>query len=466
MDVFFVISGYLITSLILKELGEGAFSLITFWERRIRRILPALSVVVLATLVGGWFLYLPEDFESLGRSVVAQALLLSNVFFLSQSGYFTAGSDTKPLLHTWSLAVEEQFYLLFPLFLMLLARYRKGSLPRTIVLLAAGSFALSVAGSYAYPSATFYLLPTRAWELLMGAFLAATHRRLPVVQWLSETAGWLGVSLIGYSVLFYDLGTRFPGLAALPPCLGAALVIFSSETKPALVGRMLALKPVVFVGLISYSLYLWHWPLLVLFKYQSTQMRNVEVRLVLLLASAVLAILSWKFVETPFRQRRIFNGRRPIMALAGCSMLTLVLLGLGVGRHGVPSRIPGKALGYAESRNHRAFLNQVSLEQAIAGRFVELGAQDASAPVSVLIWGDSHAMSVTPVIDELCRQFAQRGVQATHSSTAPVLGYVSTGVYSLKGDSPRIRQRHSQLRRPKTCQKRDCHRELVQLSGI
>ena len=288
VDVFFVISGYLITSLILKELGEGAFSLITFWERRIRRILPALSVVVLATLVGGWFLYLPEDFESLGRSVVAQAILLSNVFFLSQSGYFTAGSDTKPLLHTWSLAVEEQFYLLFPLFLMLLARYRKGSLPRTIVLL----------------------------------------------------------------------------------------------------------------------------------------------------AGAVLAILSWKFVETPFRQRRIFNGRRPIMALAGCSMLTLVLLGLGVGWHGVPSRMPGRALGYADSRNHRAFLNQVSLEQALAGSFVELGAQDANAPISVLVWGDSHAMSVTPVIDELCRQFAQRGVQATHSSTAPVLGYVSTGVYSLKGESP------------------------------
>ena len=270
----------------------------------------------------------------------------------------------------------------------------------------------------------------------MGAFLAATTLRQPAARWVSETAGWLGVSLIVCSVFFYDLNTRFPGLAAIPPCLGAALIIFASETKPALVGRLLALKPVVFVGLISYSLYLWHWPLLVLFKYQTTQMRDVNVRVLLLLASAGLAILSWKFVETPFRKRRIFNGRRPIMALAGCSMLILVLLGLAVARDGVPSRIPSKALDYADTRNHRAFLNQVSLEQAVAGKFVELGTQNASAPISVLIWGDSHAMSVTPVIDELCRQYAQRGIQATHSSTAPVLGYVSTGAYSLKGESP------------------------------
>lgn len=425
VQLFFVLSGFLITRILLRSrAAENYYS--GFFARRALRILPLYYAALLL-----WLVVLPAIGWEFPHDKSTDAYLW---VFLSNwvQPFHTGGA----LIHFWSLAVEEQFYLLFPLLLMFLARRRHGSIPRTIALLAAGSFVLSVAGSYTYTSATFYLLPTRAWELLMGAFLAATTLRQPAARWVSETAGWLGVSLIVCSVFFYDLNTRFPGLAAIPPCLGAALIIFASETKPALVGRLLALKPVVFVGLISYSLYLWHWPLLVLFKYQTTQMRDVNVRVLLLLASAGLAILSWKFVETPFRKRRIFNGRRPIMALAGCSMLILVLLGLAVARDGVPSRIPSKALDYADTRNHRAFLNQVSLEQAVAGKFVELGTQNASAPISVLIWGDSHAMSVTPVIDELCRQYAQRGIQATHSSTAPVLGYVSTGAYSLKGESP------------------------------
>jgi peptidoglycan/LPS O-acetylase OafA/YrhL len=439
VDIFFVISGFLISSLILKDLGNGTFSLITFWERRIRRILPALTVVVFVSLIAGWFLYLPEDFESVGKSVAAQATLISNVFFyLQRASYFDAGLTTQPLLHTWSLAVEEQFYLLFPLLLIFLARYRKLLfLPQTLVCLAAGSFALSATGSYSHPVATFYLLPTRAWELLTGALLAIMRGQISANSPTRETAGLLGISLVFFSICFYDGDTRFPGLAAIPPCLGAALIIFSSEAKLSVVGRILAIRPIVFIGLISYSLYLWHWPLLVFSKYLARGTQSVGLRVTLLLASAALAFLSWRYVETPFRMRRILNQRPQIFRFAGLSSGTLLLIGILVYHcHGFPSRVPSKVLSYFNSRNHRAFMHDISLEQAVAGRFDEFGSRATNQPISVLIWGDSHAMAVTPVLDDLCRRFSQRGIQATYSATAPVLGYVSKGRYALNENSP------------------------------
>ena len=438
VDIFFVISGFLISSLILKELGDGTFSLINFWERRIRRILPALTVVVLVTLGAGWFLYLPEDFEAVGKSAIAQALLLSNVFFWRQSGYFRPGSDTKPLLHTWSLAVEEQFYLLFPLFMMFLARRSRLSLSTTILCLAIGSFALSVFRIYAHPDSTFYLLPTRAWELLIGAWLAATHGKLSTSRLTGEVIGWLGVGLVCFSFFFYDRDTRFPGLAAMPPCLGAALIILSSESKLSFVGRILAFSPAVFIGLISYSLYLWHWPLLVFSKYMAKEAQGVGLRIALLLVSIGLAILTWRYIETPIRKRWILGRRPQIFGFAGVSMATLLVLGFLVClSHGVPSRFPVQALSYTyNSRTNRAFLNNLSLEQAKAGQFVELGSQKTNQPIAVLIWGDSHAMAVTPVLDDLCRRFSLRGIQATHSSTAPIMGYVSHDPASLKEESP------------------------------
>ncbi len=410
-----------------------------FWERRIRRILPALVVVIFATIVTGWFLFLPHDFKMLGESVVAQATLLSNVFFWQQSGYFAPGNDTEPLLHTWSLAVEEQFYLLFPLFLIVLAKCRKLSLTKIIICLAVGSLALSVFGSYSHPSATFYLLPTRAWELMIGALLATTRGSFSGVGRLwREVSGWLGIGLIVFSIFFYDNDTRFPGAAAIPPCFGAAMIIFSSESNLSFVGGMLAFKPVAFVGLISYSLYLWHWPLLVFAKYQlmALQWQSVVLRTSLLLVSFMLACLSWRYVETPFRKRLIFHQRSKIFGFASVSMTILLVLGLIVYRNqGFPSRLPAKALSYFDSRNNKVFFNNLSLEDAMNGDFAELGSKETNQPINLLIWGDSHAMSVTSVLDDLCRQFSWRGAQATHALTAPILGYVSTSPYSLKGGS-------------------------------
>jgi peptidoglycan/LPS O-acetylase OafA/YrhL len=441
VDIFYVISGYLISSLILKDLHDGIFSLITFWERRIRRILPALAVVVFATLVAGWFLFLPDDFAMLGKSVVAQMTLLANVFFYRQGlaggGYFAPTPAPKPLLHTWSLAVEEQFYLLFPLLLIFLARYGRLRLLNAIVVFAVGSFVLSVYGSYYHQQATFYLLPARAWELALGALLVLLRGRLSAGGAVRETCGWLGIGLIGFAIFCYDDGTRFPGLAAVPPCLGAVLIIFSSELRVSIVGRILTFKPVVFIGLISYSLYLWHWPLLVFSKYVRREDPTTILRAITLLASTVLAILTWKYIETPFRKRWVLHKHQQIFGFAGVSTATLLLLGFVVLReHGFPSRLPEKALRFAESWNHSAFLNEISLEQALAGHFAELGSQPTNQPIKILVWGDSHAMAVTPGFDDLCRRFSWRGIEATHSATAPLLGWFNNDKDSLLEKSP------------------------------
>ena len=444
VDIFFVISGFLITSLILKDINEGSFSLITFWERRIRRILPAMAVVVFATLVAGYFLFLPEDFALLGKSVIAQAALLSNVFFWRQShiggGYFANVSDIKPLLHTWSLAVEEQFYVLFPLFLIFLARHKRFSIARAILWLGIGSFALSVVSSYYKPWANFYLLPTRAWELMVGAFLAAIPAKPLSNSRINETFSWAGLGLIFYSLFFYTRETRFPGMAAILPCLGTALIIFSGA-KPTLISRGLAWKPVVFIGLISYSLYLWHWPLLIFTKYISLEPSSWKLRVALLMVSVALAVASLKWIETPFRKRFLCPRRPQIFALAGGTILTLLVLGGGVYiERGIPSRKPAKAEIFLNSRNDCAFLYNITPQQAADGQFIELGAQSTNQPIEILLWGDSHAMAVAPALDELCRRFSVRGVEATYSATAPILKYFKCDKYGLNENAPAFSQ--------------------------
>lgn len=442
VDVFFVISGYLITGLILKELNAGQFQILEFWERRVRRILPALAVVVIASLVAGWFLYFPEDFKELGQSALAQAMLVSNVYFYLDSGYFAQGVEVKPLLHTWSLAVEEQFYLLFPFLLMGLNRFSRKSLVPAIVLICGVSFSLSVYDSYFHPRANFYLLPTRAWELAIGSFLAAIPAQRASSRCLTESLSLGGFLAILCAVFLYDRETRFPGLAASLPCVGAALIIWTNSHTLTYVGKLLAARPVVFVGLISYSLYLWHWPVLVFFKYWMLGSIPLGQRILLLLASFFIAVLSWRFVEAPFRKRVLLKRRSQIFTFAGITTATLFFAGLAIYKlQGMPSRIPAEALQYlegstiVEGSTSAGFNRQLSLKDALDGDFIELGKGGKNLPVSLLVWGDSHAQVELPVLDLLCKEHAIRGVAATHSQTAPLVGYESHGVWSLGGDS-------------------------------
>ena len=300
VDVFFVISGYLITRLILKELEQGTFSLAAFWERRVRRILPALFSVTIATVAAGWFLLTPDAYASLGKSVVALGLLSSNMFFWQETGYFQAQAEEKPLLHTWSLGVEEQFYLLVPVFFFLFAR-RQNMSRAFFLLVPVGivSFGWSIYGAR-YAASGFYLLPNRAWELLVGTFLAC----LPTTWQIApprgrDLAAAIGLSLIAIPCIFYDKETRFPGLSAVPPVLGAAFIIWAGDRAGEFpkTSRWLAWRPVVFVGLISYSLYLWHWPLLVFAQYRSAAPLSMTERLAAVAASFAIAVVSWRYVE-------------------------------------------------------------------------------------------------------------------------------------------------------------------------
>lgn len=428
VDVFFVISGYLISGLILKDLEQDQFSLIDFWSRRVRRIFPALLVMVLFCLGIGWFFLLPADFNQLGQSVVAQTFLVSNVYFWQHSGYFDRLSETMPLLHTWSLAVEEQFYLFFPFFLIALKRLSwRGRLVVTL-LVALISLFWCIHESHADATANFYLLPTRAWELLIGALALMLSASGGTPRWLREGVALAACGAIFYAIFYYNRGTRFPGTTALLPCGGAALLIWANTGATTLTGKILALPPLVFIGLISYSLYLWHWPILVFFKYWILRPLTIWQSGVLLGTSFVLAVVSWKWVETPFRRRTLCKGRIQILAFGGVASAVLVVLGLIIHEaRGIPSRFPPRILAYANAAFDRGIQTEVLLDDVRKEKFIKLGDSQVTTPPRFLIWGDSHARMILPMLDALCREHGVQGLAATHSLQAPLLGYELPG---------------------------------------
>ncbi len=434
VDVFFVISGYLITGLILKDLDRGTFSLADFWVRRIRRILPALLAVTVATAVAGWFLLIPSAYASLGKSIVGLALLVSNVQFWRETGYFTATAEEKPLLHTWSLAVEEQFYLFVPVLLLLLIpvlRLRRVSC--LVACAAAASLGLSIYGTERSASATFYLLPTRAWELFVGALLAMRPGSRPdEASRAKEFAAALGLVLILTPCLLYDQGTPFPGLAAIPPVLGAALLIWGGDSPGRLPStcRFLAWRPLVIVGLISYSLYLWHWPLFAFAKNQTISPLSLNQRLILVVASLILAVLSWRFVEVPFRSRSLLASRRQLLSVAAISYASLLCGGVLLhGSGGFAGRLPTQARRFADTSKTDSRYGRNVETRDVPGNLIHLG--DADGAVELLVWGDSHAMSILPAVDVLCREAGIKACAATHTSTPPVIDYFSRQRYGL-----------------------------------
>jgi peptidoglycan/LPS O-acetylase OafA/YrhL len=426
VDVFFVISGYLITGLILKELSRGTFSLKDFWERRARRILPAMSVMVLATLVAGYFFFLPWDYEELGRSVIAQSVFGANFHFWAQSGYFDGPAEMKPLLHTWSLAVEEQFYLLFPALLLLIWRRLWKHARGLLITLWVLSFLLSVVGSHHFADATFYLLPARAWELLTGALLALYRPSMKPVSRpaLAELASALGLGLILLACFCFDAGTRFPGASALLPCAGTALFLWANESRVTLSGRILSLKPFVFVGLVSYSWYLWHWPAFAYLNRIYLDEVPAAVVWAVVFGSFLMAILSWRLVETPFRTRRLLPTRRGVSIASASAILMAIAAGLFLdATDGMPGRVPESVIRLSEQERNPEFRKKNVLEDAKAGTFQSLGLE---APVAgaakFLLWGDSHGIAVAPVLDELAKEYGYVGYAALRAGNPPLLG--------------------------------------------
>jgi peptidoglycan/LPS O-acetylase OafA/YrhL len=434
VDVFFVISGYLITSLVVGEIQQGRFSIIRFYERRIRRIFPALFAVLICSSIAAWRLMLPQQFENFANSVFATALFVSNILFWKEGGggYFAAAATQQPLLHTWSLAVEEQFYILFPPFLFIVHRWLKDRWVDWLAPLALISFAISVWGVDQRPTAAFYLAPARAWELLLGSLLAV--QAIPELKsriW-RELGGLFGLGLIAWSVFALTRESPFPGVNALFPAVGAALVIYSATSSETIVSRLLAIPPLVFVGLISYSLYLWHWPLLVFAKFaQVTALTSWQTAAVVGL-SFVMAIFSWRFVELPFRRRDGVFRRKPLFASAAFAMSCLVAFGLsGHFSHGWPRRIPQEALqiaAFARSGSPRA-KDCVSYP----GRWIS--PKDAcifGAAVSpkYAVWGDSHADALIEMIGKVAREDGQAVKFIVSFACPPVAGLDVVGYHS------------------------------------
>jgi len=423
VDIFFVISGFLITGLLAQDIVDGQFSVLTFYERRARRILPALFMVLAACLVVGWLLLYPQRYEDLGKSVLATLGFVSNHWFWQSAGdYFGPDVEFEPLLHTWSLAVEEQFYLVFPILLWALASRPRSQWRAVISILCIASLGLSIWMTGVAPQANFYLTPTRVWELGIGALLALGTFPQSTAR-LHAAAGWLGLILIGASLVLISGQTPFPGLTAVPPVLGAALILYAGAGHRGGVTALLSWQPFVWIGLISYSLYLWHWPVLVAARLLSgTVHLSLPVALVSVLASLGLAMLSWRFVEQPFRKGRTAQVlTRPwIFAFSAAGAVILgSLAGVIVKRDGFIGQFPTERLALYQEASQRDSLGRSCMEPE-NGLGCVLGAPEG-AP-SVVIWGDSHAAAALPGFDVWLRAQDLAGVAYTRSACPPMIG--------------------------------------------
>jgi peptidoglycan/LPS O-acetylase OafA/YrhL len=406
VDVFFVISGYLIGGIIIDETANGSFSYTQFYARRIKRLFAAFLVVGLITAVFGWWLLLPADLWAAGKSLVASTVFLSNVLFYRDAGYFDPDSVTKPLLHTWSLGVEEQFYLCFPVLMRLAVRTGKAGVPVMLAVVGVLSLTYSQHLLAHDPAASFYLLPSRAWELLLGAAVAGPRiRDLQLPAGLVRVLTYLFLAALFLPMVLYTDATPFPGLAAVPCCLATAWLLWSGRATSTRVHAALSARLPVAIGRISYSLYLWHWPIYVFIVYYEAGEIGWVGRSVAFTLTFVLAALSWRFVEQPIRYTR----RSPPVIFAGALLGSLVLAGVGYAiwrSNGAPDRLSEqtRTIAYAAGdffRPHdQCWPEGNSVMPGI--NYCRLGAPNA--PEQFLIWGDSHARAILEGADQVAKE--------------------------------------------------------------
>lgn len=325
VDIFFVISGYLITSIIYQDIQENRFSIVNFYERRARRILPAFFLIASLTIPFSLIWLIPSELADYAQSLIAANLFSSNILFWIESGYFSSAADLKPLLHTWSLSIEEQYYVFFPLILLILKKYPKTTIT-VISAITLASFSASVYLSTRDTSANFYLIHTRAWELGVGSLTALiTRDRYTPANLYANFLTMTGLLLIGYSVVSFDENSPFPGILALAPTIGTALIL-SGASAGSLAGRILSLRPIVGVGLISYSLYLWHHPIFAFMRVRKMSEPTPLEYLMAITVSIILALISYKLIEKPFRKRS-FLDRKAIFLYSFSLLLAFVSIG-------------------------------------------------------------------------------------------------------------------------------------------
>lgn len=424
VDIFFVISGYLITSILLAERASGNFSFLKFYERRARRILPALFLVMFCSLLAAWAMLWTSDIKRFSASLKYVSFFVGNLFFSNAGDYFGPSLDLMPLLHTWSLAVEEQYYIIFPVLLFFLWRFfgDKISVPLLLILVVSLLVAqFRVLGGF---EATFYLLPSRAWEILLGAVTAAamwqneTNKRSPGAGRLFgyDTLAITGLVLIVFSVLYFDRQTPHPGFATLVPTIGAVLIIRFGDSQT-VVGKLLSSAPLVGIGLVSYSAYLWHQPLFAFAKHLSiAEPGDLRFGLLALLA-ILLACISWKYVEAPFRKKGRFSPKF-VLGFSVVGVLFFSVAGfLGEKR----SDVINSMLPYRQAMH--SLESKIRPNYGLNGKCNTFNISDkcrtSDAP-EMLVWGDSYAMHLIDGI--LSSNEGAAIAQMTMPACAPVIG--------------------------------------------
>jgi peptidoglycan/LPS O-acetylase OafA/YrhL len=413
VDIFFVISGYLITTILIKDIEAGQFSLLKFYERRARRILPALFLVILCCLPFAWAWMMPSQFRDFGQSLVGVAFFVSNVLFWKETDYFANAAEEKPLLHTWSLAVEEQYYIFFPLVLLVFWRLGRAQAFWVIAVLGMFSLALSEWSSRTWPAANFYLIHTRAWELFAGSLAAFLIRRTGPGH--NDFAAAAGLVMIGLSIFTFDETVRFPSLYALLPVGGTVLIVLYGGATT-WVGRLLGLAPFVGIGLLSYSAYLWHQPLLAFARIRTLDEPSHLAFLLIALLSFPLAWLSWRYVEQPFRgPTPLLPHRQSLFAVCGIGLLAFSGAGFWIyQQHGMPGRFPPQIqeiIAFADDKGpNRKYCNATRHPsgphplQGCDGFLSEDGTAD------VVIIGDSHALSISYPLQQVLKD--QQGLSS------------------------------------------------------
>ena len=416
VDVFFVISGYLITTILIEDIENNRFSIVNFYERRARRILPALFFVMLVCIPFAWMWMLPNQMKDFSQSLVAVSLFASNILFWRERGYFAAAAEEKPLLHTWSLAVEEQYYVLFPIFLILAWRFGKNRVFWMIVVMAAISLLLSEWGWRNKATANFYLAPTRAWELFAGSIAAFIVQKQGVQK--NNLLATFGLASIVFSIIFYDKNTPFPSVYALVPVLGVVLLVLYADKETA-AAKVLSTKGFVGIGLISYSAYLWHQPLFAFARIRSLEHPSFSLMLALSLLSILLAYVSWRYVEKPFRAK---NAITRIHIFSGALALIISFCAVGLAGNFYHTQFESMWLGRQtpEMRNTYEIVNKANPSTSNWGSTSEtlqeiapcvFNVRELSGDVEariiecrekhgkgLLVLGDSHAIDLFGVI--------------------------------------------------------------------
>ena len=421
VDIFFVISGYLITTILIREVDAHEFSIARFYERRIRRIYPALFTTLFFTLIATLILYDAQSLMAFSKSIITTTFFFSNVHFWTEAGYFEGEAQLKPLLHTWSLAVEEQYYIFFPLLVMFIGRYFRPKISHILTGIALISFGWNIYELQNDPSGAFYFAHLRAWELLIGSVLALNPISINTKPIIRNILSLIGLGMITAPIFLYSDNTIFPGFAAAIPAFGTALIIYSGIKDPTFIHKLLSLSPLVFVGQISYSLYLWHWPLTKFTTYYAIEKLTRPERILLLIVIFIISTLSWHFIEKPFRTKTLHIKRNNIFLYAASIMTVTAVIGFFIyANKGFPNQENEDQVSYKDQAEKYSGCDFGNAVNSGLLKFCPLGTTTQDA--SFLLWGDSHAGAQAEAIQISASQKGAAGLLTYDSGCPPLLG--------------------------------------------